>query len=433
MWPASKKGGAMIKRGRLGALGALGLLGCLVWLGTVPPVVVAEEQELQIGLPDFPRRVRRTLPELKPEQEIRVGILKLHPSFRSAIQFDDNIRLASSGEESTVIFQEKPGIIGEVKLGDHRLEAGYGIEILSFAGDSAEDSLNHLAHGQLDLNLANNFSVTTKDTFERNEGRLFTETTDRDKININTLEILGRYDRPMWALEGGWTYNLVDHDTAAFESNDYDEHVLAILGGYKIFPKTLWLVETDVGFIEYDANTTRGDHTYWQILTGLRGELTSKVTSTIKVGFQNRDFDNLATAPGDADEFVADAELVYSPTTDDVARLEYLRTLRTSTYATNHYYRQDKIALSYRKRFARKWLVTPRFSWQLNDYHVASTEGGVTKEREDDFFQVGLDLRYELKEWLSSGIAYNFRTRNSNFGTFDYDNNRYTFDVTLAF
>lgn len=425
----------MVKRwGRSGALGALGLVGCLVWLGTIPPAVMAEEQELAIGLPDFPRRVRTELPALRPGQEIKVGILNLHPSFKSSIQVDDNVRLADSDEDAAVVFTQKPGLIGEVNLGDHRLEAGYGLELLTFSGvrGESEDVTNHLAHGELELNFTDvQFTVT--DTMNKVTSRLFTETTARDHLLINTLEVLGRYDRPMWALEGGWTLNTINHETDIFESNDYNEHVLAVLGGYKIFPKTLWLLENDVGFVEYDDNSTRADHTYWQILTGLRGELSPKVTSTIKVGFQTRDFSDLASAPSDADVFVADAELVYSPTVKDVARLQYLRTLRTSTYATNHYYAQDKISLSYRKRLLDKWLVTPQLSWQLNDYHVSSTEGGVTKERKDHFVQVAIDLRYELKEWLSTGVAYYFRTRNSNFGTFDYDNNRYTFDVTVAF
>ena len=58
----------------------------LVCLGAMPSAVCGEEEELPIGLPDFPRKVQRGLPTLRPEQEINLGALKLHPSFRSAIE-----------------------------------------------------------------------------------------------------------------------------------------------------------------------------------------------------------------------------------------------------------------------------------------------------------------------------------------------------------
>lgn len=425
-------------RERVRTVGVAGVVGLGVWLGGVPPVTFAEEvfiqqEELPIGLPDFPREAWRRVPELKPEQEIKVGILKLHPSFRSAIEYNDNIRLSDKDDRDDVIFIERPAVIGEMKLGDHRLEAGYGTELLQFAKEQEENTTNHLAHGLLELNFKD-FQLMASEAMEDTTGRLFTETVARDHVFLNTVQILGRYDRPMWALESGWIHNTIDHKTPIFNEFDYGEDVLALLGGYKLFPKTLVLLETDVGFVNYDRNTSKPDHTYWQLLTGVRGELLPKVTSTVKVGFQSREFSELnGESLDERNLLVADAEVVYSPRVSDVIRFQYLRTLRTSTYATNNYYRQDKISVSYRKRFARKWLMTPGWSWQSHGYPRLSTEGGRTETRDDFFNQLGAELRYEIQEWLSSGVAYNFVSRNSNLDTLDYENNRITFDVTVAF
>lgn len=416
-----------------GVLGVLGAVACVSGGLGVTPMVFAQDEGLPIGLPDYPRRIRRELPELKPEQEIKVGILKLHPSFVSSIEYDDNIRLDRTDDVDDVIFTEKPGLIGEMKLGDHRVEAGYGVELLQFAKTQEENATNHLAHGLLELN-ANDFHLTVSDTMESSVSRLFNEANARAHLFINTVEILGRYDRPMWALEGGWTHNTIDQKTDIFNNGDYGEDILAILGGYKISPKTLLLLETDVGLVNYDHNVGRADHTYWQLFTGLRGELTPKITSTAKIGFQTRQFSDIASVePDDADAIVADIDVLFAPSVSDVVRLGYVRTLRTSTFGSNNFYRQDKLSASYRKRFARKWLLTPRVAWQFNDYPEFGTSGGVTKQRDDHFIQLGAGLRYEIQEWLSSGVAYNFRNRNSNINPLDYENNRFTFDVTVAF
>jgi len=418
-----------------GFVGPAGVL--LVVLLGVPLEVAAQDQlyrGLPIGLPDFPRRVRRTLPQLRPDQEIKVGVLKLHPSFESTVEYDDNITLRDKDDLDDVVFTETPGLVGEVDLGDHRLEMGYGVELVEFVKHSEENATNHLAHGQLDLNFTD-FHVTVSDEMEEATGRLFNETSARDHIFLNTVQILGRYDRPMWALEGGWTHNTIDRLTDLFNNNDYGEDVLSVLGGYKISPRMLVLLQTDLGLVNYDHNTTNPDHDYWQLWTGVRGELTSKVTSTLKLGFQDRQLSDIGGQgpQSDFDGLVADMELVYTPSVTDLVRLAYQRTARTSTYASNAWYRQDQLSLTYRKRFADKWVLTPRFAWQLNDYPEESTSGGNTDRREDHFLIIGTALRYEMREWLSTGLAWNIRTRNSNLDSLDYENNRFTFDVTVAF
>lgn len=409
------------------------MLGLLTLLCGVSPAGFAQE-ELPIGLPDFPRRVGRELPALKPEQEIKIGILKLHPSFRSSIEYDDNIRLADKDDADDVIFTEKPGLIGELNLGDHRLEAGYGLELQKFAKEQEEDTTNHLAHGILELKFGN-AQLTVTNTAEDSTGRLFNEVSARDHVFLNTLQVLGRYDRPMWAIDGGWTHNTVDHQTPIFNTGDYGEDVLAILGGYRLFPKTLALLELNGGLVNYDHNVARADHSYWQVFTGLRGELTPKLTATVKVGFQDRQLSDVAGEgpQSDFDGVVADMDLLFRPSGSDAVRFGYLRTVRTSTFQSNAWYRQDMLVVSYRKQLLRKWLLTPIGSWQFNDYPELGTGGGVTKRRDDHFVRLGVELRYEIQTWLSTGVACNFRSRNSNLDALDYENSRYRFDVTLAF
>lgn len=396
-----------------------------------------DENSLNIGIPDFPRRVGRELPEASKDLGIKAGILKLHPSFTTSFEFDDNVELADSlrtKEKQDGIFTQKPGLAAEMKLGNHRLEGGYGMEIQNFAKNPEENRINHMAYGLGEFNF-NDFQLIVEDNFEKSTSRLFSETSSRDHLRLNEVHVLGRYDRPRWATELGWTHNTVDHLTEQFELNNYNEDIIGLLGGYKFLPKTLFLAEVDWGNVYYDQKTATADQTYVQLLGGVRGEPTEDLSVTVKAGFQNRQLEDVPNEGRQTDYqgLVVNSDLVYKITKSDLVRLGYVRTVKTSTFQTNSWYREDKVYLSYRKRLFAKWYLTPSISWQLNDYPEGSTVGSQTLTRTDNFLQAGLSVRYKIKDWAWTGITYNFRERNSNFNSLDYDNNRLIVDLSFIY
>lgn len=416
--------------------GIAALLSILLFLGGNPALVWSAEDEgdqLKIGIPDFPRRVTRTVQEADKERAVKVGIVKLHPSFIEKVEYDDNIRLSESDDADDVIFTETPAMGVEMDLGDHHFEGAYGMEIVNFVKFQEENAINHLANAALDLNF-NDLSFSIKDVLEKSTSRLFTETSARDTVLINTVEVLARYDRPKWAAETGWRHNTIDHRKDILDTRDYEEDILAMLAGYKILPKTLFLVETDIGQVRYD-DAGNANQEYWQILGGFRGEPTEKLTLTAKIGFQDR---KVGDVPGRGPQsnytgVVADSDFLYNFSDNESARIGYTRTVRTSTYGDNSWYRQDKISASYRKRFLRKWIATPRLGWQMNDYPERVVSFGSNRMRRDNFWQAGFELRYEIQEWLSTGVAYRFRSRTSNVPEFEFENNRFSFDITFAY
>ncbi len=423
----------MNKTLRVGAIAFFGFLLCfgpIEYRGFAQSVA---EDQLEIGLPDFPRRIQRNLPPLKPEQEIKYGILKLHPAFKTEVEYDDNIKLKPNDKTEDVIFTQTPALGIETKLGDHRLELGYGMEINSFAKNQEENSINHMANALVELNF-NDFQLTAQDLFEKTTSRKFSEVSQRDRLLLNTVEVMGRYDRPMWALETGWRHNTLRHLINSLDTNDLGEDVIAVLGGYKILPKTLLLVENDIGMIRYRRGG-KPDQNYWQIFGGIRGEVTEKFTATAKLGFQRRRVDEIS-GQGTSSNFygiVSNVDFLYRLNDFQSLRFTYLRTVKPSTFTNNQWLRQDRIFLSYNHRFLRKWVLTPEVGWQLNAYRDQATVAGITKMRSDKFWEAAIELRYEIQEWLSTGLAYRFRSRNSNMDPLDFNNNRVSLDVTLAY
>lgn len=412
-------------------VGVKSFLAFLVFFGLIPSLGYSAE-ELKIGIPDLPRKLQRELPELRPDQEIKFGIVKLHPFFTTRMEYDDNVTLADKDDKEDVSFTQIPGMVVEMDFSDHRFEAGYGMELTNYVKFDDENSVNHLAHGILELNF-NDLQITARDLFERSTSRVFTEASERDKLLNNAVEVASRYDRPKWAAEFAWRHNTIDH-LESLSANDYEEDALGALAGYKILPKTLMLIEVDIGQVVYDR-TGNANQDFWQIYGGFRGEPNDEWAITIKLGFQDR---QLGDVPGqgsqsDFDGLVADVDLLYNPTLTDSFRLGYVRMVKTSTFADNSWFRRDRIFVSYSKRFRQKWIFTPQFGWQFHDYPEEGTAGGITKRRDDFYWQTAVELRYEIQRWLSMSMAYRFRARNSNLDTFDFENNRLTFDITFAY
>ncbi len=396
-----------------------------------------EDSNLNIGIPDFPRKVGKELPTVNQNQGIKAGILKLHPSFSSSFDFDDNIELANaerSKEKQDGYFTQRPALAAEMKVGNHRFEGGYGMEIQNFLKYPEENKINHMAYGLGEFNF-NDFQFIVEDNFEKTTSRLYSETSSRDHLLLNEVHVLGRYDRPKWASELGWTHNTIDHLTEDFKNSNYNEDIIAVLGGYKILPKTLLLTEFDWGNVYYGQKVRAADQTYFQILGGVRGEPTQNIELTVKAGLQNRELD---AAPGlgeptDYQGLVANADFLYRITPADSLRLGYIRTVKTSTFLNSSWYREDKMYVSYRKRLFQKWYFTPAVSWQMNEYPETATLGSETLRRSDHFVRAGASLRYQIKQWLWTGVAYNFQSRDSKFNSLDYDSNRLTVDLSLIY
>jgi hypothetical protein len=396
---------------------------------------IPERDLVNVGIPSAPKQVRSVLPELRPDAGIDLNILRLHPYFSSSVQFDDNITLAETDEKDDGIFTETPALSFEMDIDDHHIAAGYGMEIVEFVKDQEENAVNHFAFGSVELNFGD-LTLYAEDKMERSTNRSFSETSARDKVLLNSIQLGARYDRPNWAGEFDWTHNRVNHLTDGFDPNDYNEDLLTFLAGYKVRPKTLLLGEFDWGTVYYDRNESNADANYIRVLTGIRGEPTDDIAANAKIGYEGRWFHDADAATGDPNtlhNLIVDADVSYRVTEDDRLRAGYLRGVRTSTFGDNSAYRQDKLYLSYQKRMWDKVYVTPQASFQHNDYSELGTISGTTKERGDYYWSAGLKVQYRLQDWVWATARYDYRTRNSNFDTLDYWNNRVTLDLTFSY
>lgn len=391
--------------------------------------------EVAIGVPSFKRNAR--LPRVQKGKEgtgINLGLLRLHPAFSQIFEFDDNIRLQRNDKEADAIFRELPALTAELENERFRMAGGYGMEIVNFAENHEENAVNHFAHAFMEYRFTD-LKVSVEDTFSKAQSRLGNANSTRDDVLSNAVQVLAKYDRPKWALEPGWTHSTVNHESESLDDYSYEEDVLSLLTGYKVTERTLVLLQNDFGMTYYHDKTANADQNWWQILSGIRGEYIENLLMEAKMGFQARRTDDIANQVNQKNWYglVADVNLSWKISERDAFSIDYIRNARNSTFVNNSYFLVDRISMAYSKRFFEKVILTPELAWQQNRYPHSVTVLGTDGKRRDNFWEAGIELRYQAQEWLSAGIAYRFRDRASNFDNFDYGNNRVVCDISLAY
>ena len=154
---------------------------------------------------------------------------------------------------------------------------------------------------------------------------------------------------------------------------------------------------------------------------GLRGQTTGKWGVKGKICYRNHDYDDY---DDDFSSVVFNGSLIENFTPRDILRLDFLRTVYETNYKDNAYYKNTFFAAGYTHGFTDRVFGNIDFSYQRNSYPTETTEGTETAEREDDIWSSGVGLSYELPKWVTIDVRYEYTTRDSNFSTFGYNNNR---------
>jgi len=165
---------------------------------------------------------------------------------------------------------------------------------------------------------------------------------------------------------------------------------------------------------------------------GVRGELTSKLTSTFRIGYEHRVPDNDDRTPYSGP--VMSGDFVFRPTERTTISLITDLSVQESIFATNLWYLGHLYTLAAEHRFGPKLTANARVFGGFNDY--PDKAGKVDSRfdwRHDSLvgYRVGLD--YQIQRWLGVGADYSHIRRDSNFENFRFADDIIAGKVTLSF
>jgi len=361
---------------------------------------------------------------------------KITPFLSERIEYESNVFQVASGAQDSVIFKTIPGFTLELPLGRHRFDLGFRTEILRYTDIGSQNTENYfvLARGLLDF--PGGLKFTFREDFAHTNQPPNSELTGPIQNTTNIFSPSVEYAltrRYAVGLEYAFTHVSFASDSGVTDL-DRNEHLVTLTGYYKIQPKTDLLAAFAYGRKNFENSTNGIDRDINEdlALVGVRGDITSRLSSTLRFGFESRQpiQDNLTKFNG----FVANGDLTYLPTERTKLTLYLERSTQESQFQTNLWYLANLASLSVEHFFTPKLLVTGRVYGGSNDYPDKSQKVDTSFDwRTDWLVGASVGAEYQIQKWLAVSADYTFTRRSSNFDTLSFKDNVVGGKVTLSF
>jgi len=220
-----------------------------------------------------------------------------------------------------------------------------------------------------------------------------------------------------------WTEKTDFHVRGVHSTTDYDKKLAlldqttleGVLGtSYQWSTKTRFTAEGFYGRTLISANavpTIASDSSFYGGLVGLRGNFTSKLTGSGKIGYERRDFVNGSSQGSSTPALAFDLTYQFSPMT--TATLRYDRRTAPSPQFGGQISVSDVVSFQVNQLVGAsgKWLVRGTTTFAHNDLTTATINSGaqaINVERTDTVLTMGVALVYQPQPWLSCIAAYDF-------------------------
>lgn len=354
-------------------------------------------------------------------------------------QYDDNIYLTKDDQRDDWITTVSPGFVIDPRLGKHKFTFDYRADLNFFSDYDDENNNNHTTNAVLGFNF-NKVRLDLTNMFHYFSDRSGSEDTNRipRTQDYGSSEVTFGFNKMDLALKYNYRLEKYRSDDAigsflgqalSYKDLERNEHEGEIELALKLWTKTMLLFSGDYGVIDHDTGK-KSDSDYFDVLVGLRGEPTAKCTMEAKIGYRGQDYENY---PDDFGSVAFRGSLIERFTSRDILRFDFLRTTNETNYKDNAYYKNTFFSANFKHGFTDRVFGNIDCSYQCNSYPTETTEASETAHREDDTWSGGLGLSYELPKWFTTEVKYEYTTRDSNFSSFNYNNNRVSVDLTGKF
>jgi hypothetical protein len=210
---------------------------------------------------------------------------------------------------------------------------------------------------------------------------------------------------------------------------DREEYLAGVSVFWKAFPKADLQLNYNRGETIFDPGFAFRDVTRNLFLVAVRGDLTPKLSSTFRIGYESRQ--PKTSGFKSYNGLVMGGDWIYKPTERLTLTLATDRSVQESTFGNELFYVATTATVMATQQFGPKLMATLRFSAGDNSYPGKETVNGQTKARQDTFLGWGGGISYDIQRWLRVGADYVHTLRSSNFRVFDYQDDRLSLFATL--
>lgn len=377
------------------------------------------------------------------------GNLVVTPGLTLQEVYDDNIYLGSGtnstteSEESDWITHIVPGLMLDYSLHERGgIKLGYIGDYAYYKDENNNDWKNH--KGVFGLNYKapvgliigiDNLYTRAQDPYgSDNEYRLGVPQTERWHNDLKTR--IGYELQNLFRIFAYYNYYKQKYDEDIDYSQNYDCNEVGAGIEKKILP-LMW------GFLRYfhgetDYYTRRegvtdsndADFSYDSVKMGLAWDPGAKIEGELNFGYTWKKYDNNADVSGnqyyDSNTWIASTLLSYKPTVTTTLGLAITKAMRDSGANTTEYFDDTGISINLKQVVLSKISLLVGAAYSTHDYEDSIG-------REDDNYTARLGIEYLINEWLMAGADYTYREKDSNYGEFDYKDNKFMVTLGLTY
>lgn len=383
---------------------------------------------------------------------IRIGKITVLPKVAYTGEWNDNIYISEKDEKSDYINKATLGfgIMREVDE-DNYAKLGYSLDVFKYSDYSDNDYEAHKIYAGLGYKAPSGLYAKLDERFLSTEDpyggdNLYKEGVAKTKRWNNTLKGAVGYEfGDKFRLEASYRNFIEDYHQFADKWQNKIDHEPGVAAYYRIMPKTSALVEYRVQMREYTEQQSAGDNSkgadsdtaqdfvYHKAFVGLHWDASAKITGDLKVGIGFKDYENDENWDGgdydDATTWIAETRLNYQLFQRTRLNGRLLRQVKDSSSIDSTRYTNTVFGLGASQEFSEKLTGKVDLSYTYDDYDAY----GSADERQDDVYAAKLGLDYDIREWLTAGVNYTYKQRESNIDDKDYTNNRVAFTIGAAF
>ena len=364
-------------------------------------------------------------------QTFNSGLFQIHPYVNFKGMVDDNIYLEPENKQQSFISEVSPGLDLKMLLKTHSFGLGYHFDLVSYGEESEKNNSERQNISLIaDLNFPDRAYLRVRSFFKDGCDPPTVELTERiEHKDVNIQAKVGLRTNKKIIFELVTIYNSYLYKEDAYETYDRNELSFGPVVFYKFLPRTSFSIEGNYGMIDYvnrDNNST-----FVQIKAGLRKEITPRFLLTIKAGMESRDYEEETTE--DFSTVVFNMEMIEKFSEYSLFTLSAQSKACESFYLNNNYFNSTRGFLKFTQSINYKTTASIGLGGYFNNYPLETTENDISQKRADYILEGTLGLDYKVQEWISLGINYKYRKRDSNFDNHDYDNNQSSVNIEVAF
>lgn len=368
--------------------------------------------------------------------QFSTGSLRLRTYVTVSETYHDNIFYSDDDTESDLITSVSPGLsLLWGREEDDYLSAGYQfnqslyLDNSDVNGETHSLSLDHqkkFSRLETDGVLALNYLTTVLDGGEIIGTRSVAIDRWRIDANENVEYALGEKT----AIGGGFTYSSIDFRSVV-GINDREQ--IRGLGRffYDYSQKTRFFGEGFYGGSSTKANLPIPDgptSNFYGGFIGAQGSFTEKLSGTIKVGYEERDFSDGTKGPSSP---AADIAISYKITPKNLTTLSYWRGTRHSIQDAQSSFLADDVSLKITQNIGDSGRLLAIFSALYSHRDFENFQG--MSGRADTVIAASLSAAYRMNAWSQVVGSYSFGSYDSNLAGLDYKANQVTLGLAIGY